>query len=94
MMLIIPSDKNDMTTRFRRSPQGIVSRVFDSVGVVALATSVLALLVYSIAGALETEGTSLRVCLTTLNIAIICFIAARLVELADRILRMSNRDHQ
>lgn len=93
-MLINPIDKHDMTIRFRRAPQGVVARIFDWLGVVALATSVLALLVFWIASSLETEGISLRVCLTTLNISIICFVAARLVELADRVLRMSNRDHQ
>ena len=93
-MLINPTDRNDLTIRFRRAPQGIVARFFDWAGVLTLAVSVLSILVFWISGSLETEGASLRVCLTCLNISIICFIAARLVELADRVLQMSGRDHQ
>ncbi len=93
-MLINPVDQNDLTIRFRRAPQGVVARIFDWIGVLTLSLSVLALFVFWVSGSLEIEGNSLKVCLTCLNIAIISFVAARLVELADRVLRMSNRDHQ
>lgn len=93
-MLINSADKNDLTMRFRRAPQGIVARFFDWAGVLTLTVSVLALLVYWISGSLSVEGTSLRICLTCLNLAIIFFVAARVVELADRVLQMSNRNHQ
>ncbi len=91
-MLINPADKNDLTIRFRRAPQGIMARVFDWVGAMSLSISVLSLIVFGISSSLETEGMSLRVCLTCLNIAIIAFVAARLVELGDRVLRMSVGD--
>ncbi len=95
-MLFNPADRdrNDITIRFRRAPQGLVARFFDWIGVLSLAISVLSLLVFWISGSLETEGLSLRICLTCLNISIICFVAARLLELADRLFQMSNRDHQ
>lgn len=93
-MLVNPGDKNDLTIRFRRAPQGILARVFDWIGAGCLAISVLALVVYGMSSSLETEGTSLRTCLTCLNIAIIAFVAARLVELGDRVLRMSVGDGQ
>jgi len=93
-MLINPAENHDLTMRFRRAPQGVVAKIFDWIGVIALTVSVLALFVFWIGSSLETEGNSLRVCLTCLNVAIISFVAARLVELADRVLRMSNRDHQ
>jgi hypothetical protein len=93
-MLINPSDKNDLTVRFRKAPQGVVAKILDWLGVIALAVSVVALGVFGLSGTLETEGLSLQVCLTALNISIITFVAARLVELADRMLRISNRDRQ
>lgn len=93
-MLINPIDKNDMTMRFRRAPQGQFARVMDWAGVLALTVSVSSLLVFWSANSLETEGVSLRVCLAALNISIISFVVARMVELADRMLRISNRDHQ
>lgn len=93
-MLINSADKNDLTIRFRRAPQGLVARFFDWTGVITLSVSVLSLIVFWVSGTLTTEGTSLRVCLTCLNIAIIFFVAARVVELADRVLQMSNRNHQ
>lgn len=93
-MLINPIDKNDMTMRFRKAPQGRFARIMDWVGVITLLVSVSALIVFWSVDTLETEGASLRVCLTTLNISIISFVVARMVELADRMLRISNRDHQ
>jgi hypothetical protein len=93
-MLVNPADKNDVTMRFRRAPQGIIARIFDWIGVISLATSISSLLVYFITDILDTEGIALRFCLTSLNIAIVAFVAARLVELADRMLRMSSRDRQ
>lgn len=93
-MLINPADRNDITMRFRRAPQGVVARVFDWAGMITLGISVLALLVFGISSAMSTEGTSLRICLTCLNISILFFVAARVVELADRVLQMSNRNRQ
>lgn len=93
-MLINPVDRNDLTMRFRRAPQGILARIFDWAGALSLTISVLALIGFGVSDTLETEGFSLRICLTCLNIAIISFIAARLVELGDRVLRMSVGDVQ
>lgn len=93
-MLVNPAEKNDVTMRFRRAPQGILARIFDWIGVMALATSISSILIYFITDTLDTEGVALRVCLTSLNIAIVAFVAARLVELGDRMFRMSSRDRQ
>lgn len=93
-MLINPVDRKDLTMRFRRAPQGIVARFFDWAGVITLTVSVLSLMVFWVSGTITTEGASLRICLTCLNLSIIFFVAARVVELADRVLQMSNRDHQ
>lgn len=93
-MLINPIDKNDLTMRFRKAPQGVLAKVLDWLGVIALTVSVVALVIYWMATNLDSEGISLRVCLTALNVSIITFVAARLVELADRLLRISNRDRQ
>ncbi len=93
-MLINPVDQNDLTMRFHRAPQGKIAIAFDWLGVISLAISVLALIGYWLVYSLELEGLTLKICLTALNISIISFVSARLVELADRVLRISNRDHQ